>query len=168
MVVPTKQVWFSIPGIGVALLPKLFCPLCWPLYAGIVSSVGLGFLIGTTYLLGDHECFPHPDACSYRFSSERTSGISSAYFRCCRFSGGPDRQVLFGIESDHVRRSWPSSGRIRVECVASPFGTSRVCKLRSRNDGSDEWNGDCASWKPKGKLKSSAPVAAVAKTPSNW
>ena len=33
------------------LLPKLFCPLCWPLYAGIVSSVGLGFLIGTAYLL---------------------------------------------------------------------------------------------------------------------
>src|SRR6266478_6814004 len=41
----------AAPGIGVALLPKLICPLCWPLYAGIVSSVGLGFLIGTTYLL---------------------------------------------------------------------------------------------------------------------
>ena len=40
-----------MPGIGVALLPKLFCPLCWPLYAGVVSSFGLGFLIGTTYLL---------------------------------------------------------------------------------------------------------------------
>ena len=25
--------------------------ISWPLYAGIVSSVGLGFLIGTTYLL---------------------------------------------------------------------------------------------------------------------
>ncbi len=48
---PAKQVWFTIPGIGVALLPKLLCPLCWPFYAGIVSSVGLGFLIGTTYLL---------------------------------------------------------------------------------------------------------------------
>jgi hypothetical protein len=41
----------TIPGIGVALLPKLACPLCWPLYAGIVSSLGLGFLISTTYLL---------------------------------------------------------------------------------------------------------------------
>ena len=39
-----------MPGIVVALLPKLFCPLCWPLYAGVVSSIGLGFLIGTTYL----------------------------------------------------------------------------------------------------------------------
>jgi len=40
-----------MPGIGVALLPKLLCPLCWPLYAGVVSSIGLGLLIGTTYLL---------------------------------------------------------------------------------------------------------------------
>src|SRR5216684_2923410 len=46
-----NQSALTIPGIGVALLPKLICPLCWPLYAGIVSSVGLGFLIGTAYLL---------------------------------------------------------------------------------------------------------------------
>lgn len=41
----------ALPGIGVALLPKLACPLCWPLYASIVSSLGLGFLISTAYLL---------------------------------------------------------------------------------------------------------------------
>ena len=46
-----KQSLLTMPGIGVALLPKLICPLCWPFYAGIVSSIGLGFLIGTTYLL---------------------------------------------------------------------------------------------------------------------
>ena len=46
-----KQSALTIPGIGIALLPKLICPLCWPLYAGIVSSVGLGFLIGTAYLV---------------------------------------------------------------------------------------------------------------------
>jgi mercuric ion transport protein len=46
-----KQGLLALPGIGVAMLPKLLCPLCWPLYSGIVSSIGLGFLIGTTYLL---------------------------------------------------------------------------------------------------------------------
>ena len=51
MAARTKQVWMTVPGIGVAMLPKLLCPLCWPLYAGVVSSFGLGFLIGTTYLL---------------------------------------------------------------------------------------------------------------------
>ena len=43
--------WLTAPGISVALLPKLACPLCWPFYSGIVSSVGLGFLLSTKYLL---------------------------------------------------------------------------------------------------------------------
>jgi hypothetical protein len=33
------------------MLPKLACPACWPAYAGLLSSVGLGFLISTVYLL---------------------------------------------------------------------------------------------------------------------
>lgn len=46
-----RQSLLTVPGIGVALLPKLACPLCWPLYAGIVSSLGFGFLLSTAYLL---------------------------------------------------------------------------------------------------------------------
>ena len=46
-----KQNLLTVPGIGVAMLPKLACPMCWPLYAGILSSVGLGFLISAKYLL---------------------------------------------------------------------------------------------------------------------
>lgn len=46
-----KHTLLTIPGVGVSLLPKLICPVCWPAYAGIVSSLGLGFLIGTAYLL---------------------------------------------------------------------------------------------------------------------
>ncbi|MGH9580463.1 MAG: MerC family mercury resistance protein [Terriglobales bacterium] len=41
-----------LPGVGVALLPKLACPACWPAYAALVSSMGLGFLIESRYLLG--------------------------------------------------------------------------------------------------------------------
>ena len=40
-----------LPGIGVSLLPKLACPLCWPAYAGLASALGLGFLISAKYLL---------------------------------------------------------------------------------------------------------------------
>ena len=46
-----KHTLLTATGVGAALLPKLMCPLCWPAYAGVVSSLGLGFLIGTTYLL---------------------------------------------------------------------------------------------------------------------
>src|SRR5215471_16142345 len=41
----------TISGVGVSLLPKLTCPLCWPAYAELLSSVGLGFLISAKYLL---------------------------------------------------------------------------------------------------------------------
>jgi hypothetical protein len=40
-----------LPGIGVSLMPKLICPLCWPAYAGLVSAAGLGFLINARNLL---------------------------------------------------------------------------------------------------------------------
>jgi hypothetical protein len=46
-----KQSLMTIPGVGVSLLPKLACPLCWPVYAGLLSSLGLGFLISARYLL---------------------------------------------------------------------------------------------------------------------
>ncbi len=44
--------WLTVlPAIGVAMLPKLACPACWPAYAGLLSSIGLGFLTQTAYLL---------------------------------------------------------------------------------------------------------------------
>lgn len=46
-----KQSLMTIPGLGVSLLPKLACPFCWPAYTGLLSSVGLGFLISARYLL---------------------------------------------------------------------------------------------------------------------
>jgi len=41
----------SVPSIGAALLPVGVCPACWPAYAGILGSLGLGFLLESTYLL---------------------------------------------------------------------------------------------------------------------
>jgi len=46
-----KQGVVAVPGVGISLLPKLMCPACWPAYAALLSSLGLGFLISTTYLL---------------------------------------------------------------------------------------------------------------------
>jgi mercuric ion transport protein len=47
-----KQNLLAAPGIGLSLLPKIACPACWPAYAGLLSSLGLGFLISNAkYLL---------------------------------------------------------------------------------------------------------------------
>jgi mercuric ion transport protein len=48
---PRKLGLLTIPGVAVSLLPSLACPLCWPAYAALVSSLGLGFLASSTYLL---------------------------------------------------------------------------------------------------------------------
>lgn len=41
----------AAPGVAFAFLPKLVCPACWPAYAGLLSSIGLGFLLDRGYLL---------------------------------------------------------------------------------------------------------------------
>ena len=46
-----KQGVLALPSVGVSLLPKLACPACWPAYAGLLTSLGLGFLISRAYLL---------------------------------------------------------------------------------------------------------------------
>lgn len=46
-----RQGMLTLPSVGVSILPKLACPACWPAYAGLLTSIGLGFLISTAYLL---------------------------------------------------------------------------------------------------------------------
>ncbi len=46
-----RQTILAVPSIGVSVLPKLACPACWPAYAGLLTSIGLGFLISVRYLL---------------------------------------------------------------------------------------------------------------------
>lgn len=41
----------AFPSVGVALLPKLTCPVCWPAYTALLSSVGINFVDYTPYLL---------------------------------------------------------------------------------------------------------------------
>jgi hypothetical protein len=41
----------TIPGAAVSLLLIRACSLCWPAYAALLSSVGLGFLGNSAYLL---------------------------------------------------------------------------------------------------------------------
>lgn len=40
-----------LPAVGLTALPKLTCPACWPAYAGVLSSLGIGFVNYTPYLL---------------------------------------------------------------------------------------------------------------------
>jgi len=41
----------AAPGVGASLLPVGICPACWPAYAGVLSALGLGFLLEKAWLL---------------------------------------------------------------------------------------------------------------------
>ena len=63
-----------LPGIGVSLLPKLACPLCWPAHAGLASALGLGFLISAKYLLPLTAAFLAIAAAALGFRASRRHG----------------------------------------------------------------------------------------------
>lgn len=49
-----KKIVMTLPSFiasGVAALPVLTCPACWPLYAGLLSALGLDFANYTPFLL---------------------------------------------------------------------------------------------------------------------
>ncbi len=41
----------TLPAMILALLPKLICPFCWPLYTGLLGLFGINFINYTPYLL---------------------------------------------------------------------------------------------------------------------
>jgi hypothetical protein len=46
-----RQSLLALPGAGALLLPAGVCPACWPAYAGLLASLGLGVLMQRAYLL---------------------------------------------------------------------------------------------------------------------
>lgn len=41
---------FVLPGAALALVPSLTCPACWPTYAALLSTLGVGFIPTAPYL----------------------------------------------------------------------------------------------------------------------
>lgn len=49
-----RRGWCSLataPAVIVGILPNVTCPACWPIYAALLGSVGMGFLMERAYLL---------------------------------------------------------------------------------------------------------------------
>lgn len=82
-----KQSLVTIPGVGVSLLPKLACPLCWPAYAGLLSSIGLGFLISAKYLLPITASFLVLAVGALAFRANRRHGYGPFLLGLCAAAG---------------------------------------------------------------------------------
>ena len=118
-----------VPGIGVSLLPKLMCPLCWPAYAGAVSALGLGFLISTKYLLPLTVAFLTVTAAALGFRASQRRGYgplwlglaSSAVILIAKFYFDVPQAVYAGVGlliAASVWNSWPRRAVLTPVCPA--------------------------------------------------
>jgi len=120
-----------LPGIGAAFLPKIACPACWPAYAGFLSSIGLGFLVETTYLLPLTAVFLALAVGALAFRAPKRRGYrpfvvgvaASAVVLIGKFSFESDPAMYAGLAlliTASVWNSWPrkSSATSCSSCVS--------------------------------------------------
>jgi len=71
-----QNILSTLPTVFIALLPKLTCPLCWPLYAGILSSFGIAFVNYTPYLFPLTLFFLLISLLTFGYKAKRRRGYS--------------------------------------------------------------------------------------------
>ncbi len=128
-----RRTLITLPGVGVSLLPKLACPMCWPAYAGLLSSFGLGFLISAKYLLPVTAAFLLTAVASLGFRSKARHGyrpmllgvVASAAVLSGKFlleSNAVMYSAVALLVAASVWNSWPRQSASCPECVPSGGG----------------------------------------------
>jgi hypothetical protein len=109
-----------LPAIGVALLPKLTCPACWPAYAGVFERAWYG-------VLQLHAVFAAADGfvsagvrCHFVFSDAAARACRAAGRRNGQRSHCGRGQVRLGLRRRDVWRSGNPCGRVALERFAHP------------------------------------------------
>ena len=123
-----KRVAAVLPGVGVSLLPKLTCPLCWPAYAGLLTTLGLGFLMSERYLFGVTTIFliVSVSALAFRYRERRgiipallgIAGAAAVLVGKFRFESIPAMYAgLSVLIAASIWNSWPrrSTGEVLVQ-----------------------------------------------------
>jgi len=124
-----KHTLAIVSGIGVSLLPKLMCPVCWPAYAGIVSALGLSFLISTQYLLPLTAAFLAITAAALGFRASQRHGygplwlclIAAATILTGKFYFDVAQAAYAGVAlliAASVWNSWPRHAATTPACPA--------------------------------------------------
>lgn len=140
-----KQNLLAVPGVGLSLLPKIACPACWPAYAGLLSSVGLGFLIpNAAYLLPLTAIFLLVAVGMLTFRAHGRHGygplaigiVSSSLILFGKFSLASEPVFYAGLGLlilASVWNSWPVASRCDRASAAGSFNNLE-CSRRNGND----------------------------------
>lgn len=132
-----------LPGIGASLLPAGVCPACWPAYAGLLGSLGLGFLLETAYLLPLTGLFLviAVAALAHRARARRGYGPfllglgASAVVLLGKFLSGSDAAMYGGVVllvAASTWNAWPrkTAGRGGDACPACAPGGRASCSTQ--------------------------------------
>jgi mercuric ion transport protein len=136
-----KQNLLAAPGIGLSLLPKIACPACWPAYAGLLSSLGLGFLVSTEYLLSMTAAFLLLAVGMLAFRARRRHGyvpfalgiLAASFVLLGKFSLASNPLLYAGLGLlilASVWNSWPIASRCICAPAAEKFHPSGALKER--------------------------------------
>ncbi len=143
-----KQNLYAAPGIGLSLLPKIACPACWPAYAGLLSLIGLGFLIpNRAYLLPLTALFLALAVGALGVGARRKRGY--APLAVGTIAAGLIMAGKFSLESDlifyaglgllvlaSIWNSWPMASRCDCAPAARTLDTLE-CATTTRRDIND-------------------------------
>ena len=129
------------PSLGVALLPKLACPMCWPAYAAILSTLGLSFLISESYLLGITLLFlvvsvgflAHRARQRYGYGPALVGATASAVVLLGKFRF-ESKAAMYGglalLAAASLWNGWPrrSTASTCPQCVPAGGDITRLCR----------------------------------------
>jgi mercuric ion transport protein len=129
-----------IPGVVFALLPKLACPACWPAYAGVLTTLGLGFLLSTKHLLILTSVFLAIAVGTLAFSKRRQHGprpvylglVASALVLAGKFYYSSNLAMYLGLGLLVGATLWnvlPAHGDVSESCAeCAPSHPVSTCK----------------------------------------
>lgn len=116
----TKTRWgavvASLPAAGVAIMPKLACPLCFPAYAALLGALGLEFMNYTPYLLPLTAAFLVVAVSVLALQSRRRGNVHSLLL-------GITASALVLIGKFHFESDWMTIGGIALLVAAVLFGS---------------------------------------------
>ncbi len=142
---PWRRSLALLPGFGFALLPKLACPACWPAYAGILGSLGLGFLIGTRWLLPLTATFLAVAVGALAYRAEARHGLrpfalgiaAAGLVLAGKFAFDSDPAMYGGLAllvTASIWNTWPVRGPSGASCPACvPSGGGAVTSQGATN-----------------------------------
>ncbi len=127
------------PAIGASILPIGTCPACWPVYAGLLSSLGLGFLFDSAYLLPVTALFLgfSVAALAYRAKARRgyrplaIGAVGAVVVLVGKFVLSSDSLFYLGLVAligASLWNAWPKKKAARSSC---PACASQVAEVRS-------------------------------------